>query len=169
MTALPKPSRTARKKAEQQTRKDRKSTEDKNKRIAKMRDGYRCRFPLCGCVKLKLRLEVSHDVHKGMSGNPSGDRSLPAGLITLCLHRHQDGIISRHKGTLRTRYLTDKGNNGPVAWDIDVDAFTRAVAPLPAMKIDQWMEVARERKVQVLEPLLSWQRDVLEILAQMDC
>jgi hypothetical protein len=162
----PKPSRTARKKAKRTAVVGRQTTEATNKRAAKKRDGHRCRFPLCGCAKLKLRIESSHDAHKGMGGNPAGDRSLTSGLMTLCVHRHQDGIISRHKGTLRAVYLTDRGSDGPVAWEIDGGAYLRSV--VKHVSGMGWMEVAREVAVQRLAPLTEQQRSILEDLAGMD-
>lgn len=174
---LRKPSRTARKKAKLKTTKDRRTTETTNKRSAKARDKWRCRFPLCGCKKLGLamdaRLESSHDKHKGAGGNPSGDRSLTELLITLCLHRHQDGIVSRHKGTLRTVYLTAAKNDGPVAWEVAADALPRitrtcvAALGMPRTR-SEWIEVAREVAVQQLADVLPWQRRILDSLAEMD-
>ena len=170
MIGFPKPSRTASRKATVLARGKRVTTERTNKAIAKRRDHYRCRFPLCGCKRLGLRLdarlESSHDRHKGAGGNPAGDRSTPDGLITLCLHRHQDGAISRHKGTLRTRHLTDKGNDGPVAWDIDMNRVKHGVAR--GWRPAKWVEVAREKAVQVLDPPTPAQLALLERLAEMD-
>lgn len=170
MTGFPKPSRTARKVAEAKVKRDRKTTERDNKQEAKRRDGHRCRFPLCGCKALRLPVESSHDRHKGMGGD-SGARSLPSGLITLCRHRHMDGIFSRHAGTLRARYLTEDGDNGPVAWDLDgYELLRHGFAADLSMKRDDesWIEVARERAVQRLEPLKPWQQAVLERLAEME-
>jgi hypothetical protein len=186
---LAKPSRTARKKAKRKTAYDRMTEEWSNKRAAKHRDGHRCRFPLCGCrklgVKLDARLEASHDQHKGMGGNPAGDRSVTELLVSLCLHRHQDGQVSRHKGTLRSRYLSDRGNNGPLAWDVDaayvLEALRRAghalpeggllLVPLEYQGLNdtvEWVEVAREFRVQQLMPLADWQTAVLKQLAEME-
>lgn len=171
---LRKPSRTARKKQEQKDRRDERQAELTNKRSARVRDRFRCRFPLCGCHRLGLQLdaraEVSHDRHKGMGGNPAGDRSLTPGLITLCLHRHQDGIFSRHKGTMRSRPLTRAGNDGPVAWDLLLsDAFKHfgdlGKAPLVDL---YWFEVAREKRVCELEPLTELQGRILRQLEEMD-
>jgi hypothetical protein len=155
MTAFPKTGKTVLKAAKEQRRKDRVSDERTHKRIAKRRDGYRCRFPLCGCHRLKRRLEVSHDErHKGMGGDPRGLRSAPETLITLCVDRHQDSRWSIHKGTIRTRYLTPEKCDGPVAWDIKDAA--------------AWHELAREGCIGVLERLTPWQRDRLRSLAEMD-
>jgi hypothetical protein len=92
-----------------------------------------CRFPLCGCRRLGLSLEarqeVSHDKHKGIGGNPAGDRSVAALMVQLCLHRHQDSRISRHKGTMRARALTRHGYNGPVIWEADRATIRDIVGP----------------------------------------
>src|SRR5688572_4716982 len=120
---LTKPSRTARVKATLKTRTDRKTTEDKNKRAAKKDDGYKSRFAWCGCKGLGLRIESSHQRHKGSGGNPAGDRSTPEGLLTLCVHRHQTGRISIGKGTLWAEPLDAKrGVRGPVRWWADREA-----------------------------------------------
>jgi hypothetical protein len=146
---------------------------------ARIRDKFRCRFPLCGCQRwldrpMKKVLTVSHDKHKGMGGDPTGERSRPPGLVTLCKWRHQDGKISRQAGNLRAVALTDRGNDGPIAWEIDltalkgVDARWFGPSPGPVLGDSPWIEVARERDVQQLEPLLPWQRAVLEKLAEME-
>jgi hypothetical protein len=158
-----KPSATARKMREKKTALDTLQHEIREKGKVRRRDRY-CRFPLCGCRALKLRLvaraEVSHQRHKGMGGNPSGDRSLAEGMLLLCVHRHQDGSISRHKGTLRAVPLTAKGMNGPVKWEADASRLW----PLAGEK---WVELARESAVQQLEPLTPKQQVILERLATM--
>lgn len=156
MTAFPKPSHTARKVTEARRRQSRKYAEDKAKGLVRRRDKHRCRFPLCGCGTLGLRLEVSHIKHKGHGGNPAGDRSVPEEMILLCVHRHQHGAVSRHHGTLRTRYLTAAKAKGPIAWDVKLPGRSR------------WWEVARESAVQVLEPPTDEQREVLLWLSSMN-
>jgi hypothetical protein len=156
MAALPKPSAAARRLAKHQTKSALKSGESKNKQAARRRDGHRCRFPLCGCRRLRLRNEVAHLEHKGQGGDPLGRRSETGNLILLCVQRHQDGAVSWHHGTMRVRPLTPNGTDGPVAfetWDV---AFRNG-----------WAEVARESAVQQLEPLLPWQQTYLERLAGM--
>jgi hypothetical protein len=145
---------------------------------ARIRDKFRCRFPLCGCQRwldrpLKKVLTVSHDKHKGMGGDPTGERSLPPGLVTLCKWRHQDGMISRHACNIRAIALTDRGNDGPVAWEILGMSLATlglpvAVAASLHVTADGWVEVAREKDIQQLEPLAPWQRLILERLAEMD-
>lgn len=161
-----KPSRTARKKAERKVRVERITKEDREKAHARKRDKF-CRFPLCGCRKLGLALQVAHKRHKGMGGNPAGDRSDRKILILLCSHRHQHGRISLHAGTLVAHPLTLAGYDGPVKWMIDVEALAPGLyrGRKPA---DRWAEVAREVDVQQLEPLADRQRQLLESLAEMD-
>lgn len=144
-----------------------------------MRDKARCRFPLCGCGSwlkdpMKGILTISHDKHKGMGGDPTGERSLPPGLIALCKWRHQDGNISRHAGNIRAIALTVERNDGPVAWEIQVEALVYYGIEVPpaakraANAATGWLEVARESEVQQLEPPTIWQRMILEQLAEMN-
>lgn len=166
------------------TKRGRRATETTHKDSVRHRDHKRCRFPLCGCYRRRLRLEVSHDRHKGIGGNPKGDRSLPPGLILMCWHRHQTGAFSRHKMTIRNVYLTDEGNDGPVAWEIKRTEFLdelaiavyrrndqkarELIAYLELLHPEDWIELAREESIQRLEPLQSWQREALEFLARME-
>lgn len=174
-----KPPRAATAAALHRKRRERRTVEKRAKEAARRRDRW-CRFPLCGCRVKGIALHASHDKHKGMGGNPNGDRSTRERLITFCRVRHQTGAISRHKGTLRTRYLSQLGNDGPVAFEVDVvcvmqampngswtDALTKVcVHALHAT--DGWLEVARESRLGVLEPIEPWQKRVLERLAEMD-
>lgn len=162
-----KPSRTARKLAKLKDRQELVNAEEREKRKVRKRDG-RCRFPLCGCRKLRLNLEVSHDEHKGWNG-PATKRavSTDVGMIYLCNHRHQFGRISRHMGTLRIRHLTEARNNGPVAWDIDLREIPMSGAG-SNLREPLWFEVARESAVQQLEPLTDQQRGILAMLAEME-
>lgn len=157
-----KPSASTRKLAKRKTRVDTQKDERSNKGQCRKRDRF-CRFPLCGCRRLGWRLEASHQSHKGAGGNPTGSRSTADQLLLLCVHRHRDGAVSRHHGTLRARYLTADRADGPVAWEVDMTAvygFTKA-------KSAQWREVARESAVQQLEPLDKWQEDALLHMAEM--
>lgn len=158
-----KPSATARKLAKNKDRRELVKHERDEKAKVRKRDLYRCRFPLCGCRDAKLRLEVSHQQHKGAGGDPTGDRSLAAGMILLCVHRHQDGAVSIHKGTLRVKPRTPHGTNGPCSFFIDasVDDSTGDRTP-------RWVEVARESKVQKIEPLTIKQHTLLLGLARLE-
>lgn len=155
--ATPKPSRTARRIQATKDQRAIERREDAEKAKVRRRDRA-CRFPLCGCRKLglalKARLEVSHHNHKGMGGNRLGDRSVCELMVLLCGHRHQDGAISRHKGTLRAHFLTRHLYDGPVAWAVRIGR--------------TWVEVARESAPGTLEPLTNAQRELVENLAKME-
>lgn len=159
------------------------TTEERaEKDVVRERDRH-CRFPLCGCQEpghgLKSIPTVSHDIHKGMGGDPSGKVSIASLMILLCKWRHQDGHVSRHAGTLQTRSLTPDGNDGPLAWLVDMTA----VRPgFYEQKRGVWFEVAREQYVEPwtaagsppgtrppieLAPLTDEQRSILEELAEM--
>jgi hypothetical protein len=168
MTACPKPSTTQRKQEEHQAKVELQARERGAKTAVRRRD-RRCRFPFCGCQRLGLRLEVAHADHKGMGGNPEGDRSTPDRMILLCTHRHQDGAVSLHKGTLWAKPLTPAGYDGPVAWYVDADTLFAGMYRYVA-KAARWAEVGRERAVGVLEEglLTPQQRRILEKLGEME-
>lgn len=167
------------------TSRGRKATENTNKDKVRHRDHRRCRFPQCGCRRRGWRLEVSHDRHKGIGGNPKGDRSETPGLILMCLPRHQTSRFSRHAMTIRNVYLTDAGNDGPIAWQIkrselvaaleerlERERDARAREMLQGLKLlglgDEWLELARESRIQQLEPLDAWQRATLDFLETVE-
>ena len=141
-------------------RTERKRLEDRHKAIVRKRD-KRCRFPLCGCQRYKLACEVGHLVHKGMGGNPAGDRSTPSGMVYLCQHRHRRSRISIHAGTLRIEPLTDRGADGPLKWAVDGTSLPERVGT------SGWVEVGRETAVGVLVPVSRSQRAILTELAKM--
>jgi hypothetical protein len=163
-----KPSRTARKLKERRDRLDEKNKEQTAKRDVRRRERYKCRIPLCGCAKLGLvldaRLEVSHSKHKGMGGNPLGDRSVTELMVLLCSHRHQFGAISIHAGTLRVKFLTRDRFDGAVAWWIDANRLRSDYGAHPP----KWRELARELSPAVWIPPNDWQRATLERLAEME-
>lgn len=171
------------KKEKHSRQRERQAAEDDNKARVRNRD-RRCRFPLCGCHALKLALkafpEVSHSKHKSMGGNPSGDRSLAELMVYLCKHRHQDGPVSRHKGTMRALPLTTSGYDGPVSWQLEADilglvAVDAGETPVPCRPFSDgpfgrvWVEIARESSVGTLLPFeFPWQEGVCRELAKMD-
>lgn len=108
---------------------------------------------------------VSHDFHKGMGGDPTGKVSIAALMILLCKWRHQDAPVSRHAGTMQTRYLTPDNNDGPVAFLVDL----HALYPDLHTKSGIWFEVARESEVGVIDEdkLTYEQAEVLRDLAEM--
>jgi hypothetical protein len=158
-----KTSRTASRRARLKRRAKLVNNEKENKKTSKKRDGYRCRFPLCGCRKLGLRLDSSHWQHKGPGGDPKGQRSEPDNLVTLCSHRHKDGPVSIDKHTLRPVFLTSRGYDGPIAWEINLAAYTGQYTAA-----DSWYRIATERAVQQWEAFGPVQLERLQILAEME-
>mgnify|MGYP001579726111 CR=1 FL=1 len=136
---------------------ERAAEEDRQKRAVRVRDKP-WRFPRCGCGKLRLPLEVSHGRHKGMGGNPEGDRSVSDEMLLLCGARHREHAISIHRGTLRILPLTARQYAGPCAFCVEVSVLNGS---------GRWVEVARERTPHVLEPLTASQEILLNELATM--
>ena len=159
-----KPSRTARKLKERQTKLDRKATERKSMNEVRKVDKT-CRFPLCGCKKLGLAQHISHMQHRGIGGNPKGDRTQPENLIKLCFHRHQDGAVSIHRGTLKIEPLTDAGARGPVLFWVDTASLSM---PAIGAYTGPWFLIASEIRPGVLEPLFPMQEHYLKELARME-
>jgi hypothetical protein len=147
-----------------------KATEDKSKAEVRRRD-KRCRFPLCQCRKFGLQLHCAHSKHKGMGGNPKGERSAPELMVYVCSARHRENRMAIDRGTVRWRPLTEYGANGPIAWELEGEAlqpFGSAVNLAGDVFVPHgWVEVARETAVGVLAPLADWQRKTLRALAAM--
>lgn len=129
-----------------------KNQEAVNKAAVRKADRF-CRWPLCGCRKFKLVLHVAHLAHKGIGGNPRGDRSQPDNMILLCIVRHKEGRVSLDQGTAAIRPLTSKGTRGPCAFDLRLGK--------------SWIEVAREIAPHEFYPILGYNRERLEKLARM--
>lgn len=152
-------------------RRSAKAGEDEGKRAVRRRD-KRCRFPLCGCKRFGLALHVSHSRHKGMGGNPKGDRSQPELMVLVCSARHRENRIAIDRGTVRWRALTAAGADGPIAWDIDAEAL-QPLGRLPSPEWSKvfltqgWYEVGRELWPGRLAPIDSVQARVLAELAKM--
>lgn len=144
------------------------------KEKVRLRDRH-CRFPRCGCLTsrtvsaLKRVPTVSHDFHKGMGGDPTGAVSIASLMVLLCKWRHQDAPVSRHAGTMQTRYLTPDNNDGPLAFLVDL----HAVYPGLYAHAGVWFEVGHEHYVEGgsgelrLAPLTVEQENVLADLAEM--
>lgn len=149
-------------------RRELRAKETNAKNAVRRRDRWHCRFPLCQCHELGVTpiaaLEVSHEVHKGMGGDKTGERSRTAGMVLLCKHRHQDGVISRHRGSLRAVALTENGYDGPVAWEIRVEELN-AIGRGQIRLVGEWVEVARESTPGYIYPPQPWQLFFLGALA----
>lgn len=139
-------------------RSERKLEEDKQMGKVRKRDKY-CRFPLCGCKRFRLALHVSHQQHRGMGGNPAGDRTQPESMVYVCAARHRENPVSIDRGTLRWEPLTEAGANGPIAWHVKERA--------GLITGSEWFLVAVETAPHVYEPLSPSQKSVLARLAEM--
>lgn len=129
-----------------------KRAENANKQEVRDRDRV-CRFPLCPCSRFGLFLEVSHSQHKGMGGDPTGERSAPELMILICNWRHKESHISIDKKSIRWVPLTAAGSNGPVEWQAKADG------------VEEWTVLARESEPGRLLPLDPWQRALLEAMS----
>lgn len=172
--ACPKPERVIDKVRRHISR--RKTAGDEQKIMAKVRaeDRY-CRFPLCGCGRMKLPTEIAHAGeagHRGMGGNRSLSATTPENLILLCRPRHRAHKFSIDKKTLRVVPLTPAGLRGPVQWWVDWEtlqdwALTEHGLFLAARPVGGWVILAEETAPHQIAPL-EWPR-VLELLAGMEC
>lgn len=116
----------------------RKSKEDAIMKKVRTRDRY-CRFPLCGCKKFQLPLHVSHQRHRGMGGNPAGDRTTTASMVLVCSARHRDNVYSIDRGTIRWRQVFKyRGADGPILWEVEIER--------------RWIVVAIEKDLHAYEP-----------------
>ncbi len=89
-----------------------KAHEQREMQAAKKRDKV-CRFPRCPFTK-HLVLDPAHLRHRGMGGNPKGDRTTRDSVITLC-RRHHDQF---DRGDLEIEVLTPRGTDGPCMFSL---------------------------------------------------
>jgi hypothetical protein len=82
-------------------------------RQAKARDRFRCRVP--SCPHKDLPTDACHFRHRGMGGNPAGDRTTRETIITLCRLHHGD----YDTGRLTITPGTSHGFDGPCAFTED--------------------------------------------------
>lgn len=185
MPASQKPERVIDKVRRHIQRRDTKAAEDRVMRQVRAEDRY-CRFPLCGCGRMKLALDVAHAGeagHRGMGGNRSLSKTTPENLMLLCRPRHKAHQFSVDKKTLRVEALTDAGLRGPVRWLVRAsevfipesfalleDSQGRFYGPTDAGRIsaDAWFELARERSRHVFETFTDTQSVILRYLATME-
>lgn len=153
-------------KAERRARKTKRDAKERDAKKEVRRRDKHCRFPLCGCRKGRPALHVSHQVHKGMGGNPKADRSVPELMVLLCAARHRENRISVDQGTVRWEALTAEGANGPIRWLLA--PMTLYVPEDVLLHPMTEFELARETAVQRLADLTPEQRKVLTVLARMN-
>lgn len=166
-----KPDRVSGKVTRFRKRMDLKKKEDENKGTVRRRD-KKCRFPRCGCKKFNIALHVSHKEHKGMGGDPTGERSASELMLYICAARHREHRFSIDKGTLRWHERDGgQGANGAIWWEMDVDRIPDAweYPGLDAVRTapDGWFMLAMERTPGVFEPFTPLQDYLLKKLAEM--
>lgn len=124
------------------------------KEDSKLRDGLCCRVPWCNYDGYALH--SAHQKHKGMGGNPTGDRNTTAGLMTVCAMHHREGKFALDKGTLRYVALDPEAVcNGPVSWQAKVEG--------------RWLEVATETITRHSETTWRWLKlGSYELLRHLD-
>lgn len=112
--SLAKPARGSALIARRQRRLERVDAEQKVMRAAKKRDGDKCRNPRCSFKRLKLPVDACHVFqHRGMGGNPEGDRTAETRLI-LSACRGCHGLLD--SGELSIEPMGVEWCDGPVAW-----------------------------------------------------
>lgn len=170
----------ARRRASKRRKLDTAERREMNK--ARARDSY-CRFPLCGCAReiplpnrtlVELKGEISHYTHRGMGGDPTGERTQAPKLMLLCNWRHKLGKYSVDKKLLRWEPLTEAGSNGPVKWLIDAEMARDLYGDMPPSSArysldGRWFELAVETALHEYEPLTEAQEALLLLLSMMDC
>lgn len=85
--ALEKPKAGAYQLDRRDTQVKRRTKERKTMDQARKRDRG-CRYPGCLCKRHKLRVDVAHQIHRGMGGDKCGTRTATPILISLCVVRH---------------------------------------------------------------------------------
>lgn len=142
------------------------NAEDRAKADVRRRDKG-CRFPLCGCGRLRLAREVSHSEHKGSGGNPAGNRSVAELMVYLCRERHRTNPFSIDKGTIAWEPLRKReGANGLIRWLVDVALLRYYVEGGQRPSTTRLSTVAVETSIgtAVIEPGREW---VFEALRSM--
>lgn len=140
--------------------------EDRQKTLARKRDGWTCRFPRCICHSLRLHPEAAHvDGDKGIGGD-HGVRSHHSQLLLLCAARHKESRISLHAQTLRIEFLTSKKANGPVRWWLDYTALSKSASQRVTGDA-KWVVLAVESQPRVLDPLTERQGEWLDRIREL--
>lgn len=86
MNSLQKPARGTALLERKARRKDRVRAEQKVMHAALVRDRYKCRFPRCTFKDMPI--DPCHMTHRGLGGNPAGDRTARETVIALCRCHH---------------------------------------------------------------------------------
>lgn len=151
-------------------RKARKAAETALMRQVRKLDGH-CRFPLCGCRRRGIVLDVCHPPggHRGMGGGALA-LSDSSRTLLLCRWRHRAGKVSIDRGTLRWRVLSpSEGTRGPLGWSVDAAALAVPNLALSALADpDGWIDLGEEIRPHYYQPTHLWQHSILQALAEME-
>jgi hypothetical protein len=71
-----------------------------------------CRVPYCEHMPKKPQLHVMHQEHRGIGGNPAGDRTEIHKMLLGCFIHHRE----YDHGDLDFVPKTEKGTRGPLDW-----------------------------------------------------
>lgn len=98
--------------AARQRRHERVAAEQAIMREAVRLDGKKCRNPRCQTRSKRIPVDPCHLRHRGMGGNPTGDRTTIETVIALCrvCHGLYDSTV------LDIEPLTPRGLRGACAW-----------------------------------------------------
>lgn len=139
--AGPKAPRGSRVLDKEKTRKDIEDKEFENKKEAKARDSWRCRWP--EEHKCRGGLEAAHIQAKGVGGD-HGLRSETGNLISVCAWIHRSGPVTLEHHELKVEFETAKGCDGPVS-------FWKQDGGRDALGEPTYVCIARERSIGLLE------------------
>lgn len=133
----PKPIRGSGLLAARERRAARVAAEQKILQAALKRDERRCRVPRCEFAGKTLPIDPCHLIHRGMGGNPKGDRTTRDSVIALCRVHH--GRLDA--GLLEIDPLTPKGTDGVC----DYRAFNEEDGRWEHIGTDRLYRVSEER------------------------
>ena len=112
-TAQPKPKRGTALLKKRERRRELVAHEQKEMRAAKRRDGGKCRFPRCPHKDLPVDAAHLRSQHRAIGGNPAGDRTSRAAVISLCRWHHGEYDTA----LIKIEFLTpDQQFDGPCAY-----------------------------------------------------
>ncbi len=114
MTAIPKPLRGSLVFEREDRKRAIREAEQLAKRMAKVRDGWQCRWP--GAHLCKGVVEVAHIFEDKKMGGDHGRLSVTAQLMTLCSFAHRRGPQSVHGKTFKVEPETPRGADGACAF-----------------------------------------------------
>lgn len=113
---FPKPRRGDYKIERRQKRLELEAAEQAIMQAALRRDHGKCRFPRCEFAKFNLKIDPAHFLrHRGMGGNPEGDRTESTGQIVALCRRHHD-MLDRYLEIEIEPMSVTLGADGPLCF-----------------------------------------------------